>query len=159
MADSRLSQTQPWERMPKEPSKAHDAFRAFRDLAPGERSAAAVGKLVRMSEVQVRRYIGAWDWWERAAAWDDEVHRLEDEGKLATIAELADLQREVGALALKRARDALDVIKPEDIPPAALVRLLEFGMKMQRTAAEEDEAEVEDPWERIARELDPRSVT
>jgi hypothetical protein len=156
VADEKL----PWERRPKEPSKAHDAFRTFRDQGAGERSITAAAAAVKMSEVQVRRWASAWDWWERASLWDDEVRRAEDEERLTSVREMAELYRKTGKAALEKAMDALAVMPAEEIPAAAMVRLLEFGVKMQRTLIAEDEAdESEDPWEAIARELDPRSIT
>lgn len=149
-----------WERMPKEPSRAHEAFRTFRDLGPGVRSMAALAKAAKVSEVHARRWATAWNWWERAIAWDDECRRTEDSSRLASIAEMAETFRKAGEKALNIAIDALDKMDPAEIPPAAAVRLLEFGVKMQRSSAADAEAEsTEDPWEQIARALDPKNVT
>lgn len=148
-----------WERQVKEPSNAHDAFRLFRDTIPGDRAVARVAKSIRKSEVQVRRWAAAWDWWERAAAWDDECHRLADGQRLESLRKLTETHMELGELAVCKAMEALTAMEPADISDTAAVRLLEFGVKMQRSLVSDDESESDDPWERIADALDPRKVS
>ncbi len=147
-----------WERRVKEPSGAHDAFRMFRDLVPGDRAITRVAKAIRKSEVQVRRWAASWDWWERAAAWDDECHRLSDTQRLESLRKLTETHMELGEMAVQKAMEALTAMQPEDISDTAAVRLLEFGVKMQRSLVGDDETESDDPWERIADALDPRKV-
>jgi len=61
----------PWERRSGESGKAYEAFRRFRDAGPG--------RLLAGARPIERRWSARWRWAERAAAWDDECWRRDDE--------------------------------------------------------------------------------
>lgn len=149
-----------WERLPGEPNDAHAAFRIFRDMLPADRVIVKVARAIRKSEAQTRRWARKFDWWERCAAWDDQCNKIEDGERLARLQAMHAKHQEAGEKAIELALRALDALTPADLTGPAAVRLLEFGVKMQRSMMVEDEPEpTEDPWELIARELDPSSVT
>ena len=157
-----------WERQPHEPAKVHAAFRVFRDLAPAKRLIAAVAEEVGVSARRCAEWANAWRWRERADAWDDACHRIEDAERLEAIRSMHSMHRRAGRAAIVKAVQALNVLEPKDIPASAVARLLELGAKLERSTLivsveelqgiEEDEVDEVDPWERIAAELDPNNV-
>lgn len=159
-ADVPADPKEPWERREGEPGDAHAAFRIFRDLLPADRQIARVARAIRKSEVQTRRWARQWDWWERCAGWDDVCNKVSDAERLVQLAEMQKRHQEAGETAITKALEALDKMAPADLTGPAAVRLLEFGIKIQRSMiAEVDDDKDDDPWQAIADELDPRSVT
>jgi hypothetical protein len=155
-----------WERQEGEPVKAHGAFRIYRDLSPTRRDMATVARQVSMSERRVREWAVDWQWRDRAAAWDYECHRVEDQERLEAIRDMHAVHRSAGRAAVEKAVQALQFIAPDEMPATAVARLLELGARLERSTLivsveelqgiEVQEDEIEDPWERIAAELDPR---
>lgn len=158
----------PWERQPDEPTKAHNAFRIYRDLPGHARDLVKVAEEVDLSVRRVRELAVEWQWRERTTAWDDACHRIEDQERLEAIRSMHTMHRRAGRAALTKAVQALSYLEPEAMPASAVARLLELGAKLERSTlvvsveelqgVEVDDDESEDPWERIARELDPRTV-
>lgn len=154
----------PWERQPGEWARAHAAFRIFRDLSPAERRVEALAEQTQMSVRQLYAWAARWDWRARAEAWDDECHRVEDQERLDAIRSMHANHRRAGRAAMLKALQALNVLEPGAMPASAVARLLELGARLERNtllvSVEElqgvdGDGEAEDPWERIARELDP----
>lgn len=152
----------PWEQLPKEPSRAYDGFRAFRDLGPKRRVKHLYGT-IEYTDPTIRQWSAKWNWFERAKAWDAHLYRLEDDQRLA---KLADMQRQhalAGKLALAKAIAALQELSPKEIPGAVAVRLLELGTRLERSTLttslaelqglDDEPGDAEDPWAVIAREL------
>jgi hypothetical protein len=155
-----------WDRRGGEPTKAYAAFRIYRDLAPTQRTLAAVAERSGFSERRCRYLASTWDWRERADEWDDECHQIEDRERLELIRSMHATHRRAGRAAVVKAIQALQKMQADDLTPGQAARLLELGAKLERTtllvSVEElqgldtfDEEDEEDPWERIARELDP----
>ena len=149
----------PWDRRADETARAHQAFRTFRDLGPTR-------TLAQLSDVAHMRTLQQWaqrhDWRDRAAAWDDEVHRAQDARRLEAIRDMHEIHSRAGRAVLSKALRALDRVEPADIPPYVAGRLLELGARLERetlTVSVEDMQGVEpgaleDPWEIVARELE-----
>lgn len=156
-----------WERLPTEPTREHGAFRLYRDMAPPKRDLATVAEQVDMSARRVREWAVEWEWRDRAEAWDDACHRIEDAERLEAIRSMHALHRRAGRSAILKALQALNQIDPEHMPVAAVARLLDLGAKLERStlvvSVEELQGvevyeETDDPWERIAAELDPHGA-
>lgn len=155
---------QPWERQPGEPSRAHAAFRLYRDLSVTQRDIARVAQEVNISGRRAREWAVEWDWRDRAEAWDEACHRIEDAERLEAIRSMHALHRQAGRAAIVKAVQALSAIDADDMTVHAAARLLELGAKLERStlvvSVEElqgvyvEDADVDDPWERIAQELE-----
>ena len=154
-----------WERQHREPTKAHAAFRIYRDLPAAERSTPVVAERMGVTLRSVQRWAEAWDWRERSDAWDDACHHVEDQERLEAIRAMHSIHRRAGRAAITKAMQALGMVDPEQMPVSTIARLLELGAKLERSTLivsveelqgiEVEDDEAEDPWERIARELDP----
>lgn len=164
-ADYDLPEAQPWDRRAGEPPRAYAAFRIFRDLPPAQRKLAAVADQVNGSERRARAWAAEWSWRERAEAWDDECHRTEDAERLDAIRAMHAVHRRAGRTAVTKAIEAMSLLEAEEMPPAMIARFLELGAKLERSTllvsveelqgVEVPETDESDPWDRIARELDP----
>ena len=127
---------------------------------------------MRSLSVQTREQIyhaARWEWRERADAWDDACHRVEDQERLEAIRQMHSTHRRAGRAAVAKAIQGLAKINAEEMSPVHVARLLELGAKLERstllTSVEElqgldeyEDEESEDPWDRIARELDPANA-
>jgi hypothetical protein len=160
---------EPWDRRPGEPTKAYSAFRVYRDLMPTQRTHVKVADMIQMSERRIRSWASMFDWKLRAESWDDACHRVEDRERLEAIRQMHGVHRDAGRQALSKALSALALLDPQSMNPTTIARLLELGAKLERStlivSVEElqgiefaDEPE-DDPWEKIARELDPTNVS
>lgn len=153
---------EPWDRRPGESGRAYESFRRFRDLGPLRTLDQLVGGAGTERLGTLREWSRRNDWRDRAQAWDDELHRLQDRRRLEELRGMHDRHQRAGRMAMSKALAALQGVKPEDIPPYAAARLLELGTRLERdtlvVSVEELQgvapAPVEDPWEAIARELD-----
>jgi hypothetical protein len=164
-----LPDTPAWERQAGEPTRAHGAFRIYRDSPVSQRDIARVAEQVGISPRRAREWAVRWEWRERAEAWDDACHHIEDTERLEAIRSMHAMHRRAGRAAITKAIQALDLLEPDEMPATAVARLLELGAKLERStlivSVEElqgldvGESDEEDPWERIARELDPRQAT
>jgi hypothetical protein len=75
----------PWERRADETSHQYLAFRRFRDLGPSRSLRSLTGTPPgRRLPGNVERWATRHRWRERAAAWDDELYRIEDDARLAS---------------------------------------------------------------------------
>jgi hypothetical protein len=164
-----LAEQPAWERQRGEPTKSHSAFRIYRDRPAHERNLEAVSEQVGTSYSTVRRWADRWGWRERAEAWDDACHQVEDRERLEALRAMHSTHRRAGQAAIVKALEALQLVDAGSMPVGTIARLLELGAKLERStlvvSVEElqgldggEEGETEDPWERIARELDPHSA-
>jgi hypothetical protein len=124
--------------------------------------AEGVGASVR----SCRTWASEWAWRDRAEGWDEACHRIEDAERLEAIRQMHTVHRRAGRAALSKAVMALNGMRAEDLTPSQAARLLELGAKLERSTlivsveelqgldVEEYEDE-DDPWARIAAELDP----
>jgi transposase-like protein len=74
-----------WERQSGESEQAHAAFLLYRDMPKGERSVARVGQECGKNPSLLERWSAAWQWVQRAAAWDEEQLRVADAATLEAI--------------------------------------------------------------------------
>jgi hypothetical protein len=156
-----------WDRMPGEPTKAHAAFRMYRDLPAHQRRLITIADKAEVVERTVRRWAEQWDWRGRATAWDDATHRIEDRERLEAIRSMHSLHRRTGRAALAKAVQALGMLQADDISQGTMLRMMELGAKLERSTLIVSVEELqgldvtpepeEDPWDRIARELTPQA--
>jgi hypothetical protein len=153
---------QAWDRRHDETARAYDAFRRFRELGAA-RNLGAIAKSAGVALRTVQRWSEDHLWFERAVAWDDEVHMLDDRRRLDALRTMHDTHQKAGRALQHKALAALAALDPDQIPAYAAARLMELGARLEREtltvsveelqgAAKSGDA-VSDPWEAIAREL------
>ena len=153
---------EPWERRPDERSRAYEAFRTYRD-AGAARLVEPVADVAGVSLRCVQRWSAHFAWRERAEAWDDRCHQVEDRERLEAIRTMHANHQRAGRAVMTKALAALQSIPVDRIPASAAARLLELGARLERTTLTTSVEElqgltpegqvVEDPWDVIAREL------
>ncbi len=67
-----------WEQREKESAPAYEAFLAYRDAEPGQRTVRAVAQKLDKSVTLIGRWSSQHDWLDRARSWDNEVARGAD---------------------------------------------------------------------------------
>jgi hypothetical protein len=167
--DFDMGDTPPWERQSKEPTRQYGAFRLYRDMSPAQRSIEDVARQIDLSIRRTHEWAVQWSWKDRAQAWDDACHHIEDQERLEAIRSMHAMHRRAGRAAIVKAVQALNLVQPDAMPIGAIARLLALGAKLERDTlivsveelqgldVDDDEAS-EDPWERIAAELDPHDT-
>jgi hypothetical protein len=158
----------PWDRRDREPSKAYEAFREYRDLGPLRQ----LSQVTLGHERTVDTWSARWDWRARAVAWDDAVHRAEDRQRLEAIRGMAAAHAHAGRIAVEKALAALGMLGPDMLTAGEAARLLDLGTRLERStllvSVEELQGRVsqpldgvDDPWGRVApcRATAPRDVT
>lgn len=118
----------------------------------------------------IRRWALTWNWHERADAWDEACHAVDDQERLEAIRQMHGVHRRAGRAAVLKALQALNMLTPEQIvdSPSTIARLLELGTKLERSTLivsveelqglEVEDEDTLDPWDRIAQELDPNNT-
>src|SRR4051812_31436639 len=101
--DFDLPDTQAWERQVREPTKEYEGFRLYRDSPPAKRDVASVAQQVGVSPQTARKWATQWGWRDRATAWDDACHRIEDAERLEAIRSMHQVHRKAGRAAIVKA--------------------------------------------------------
>ena len=154
------TERRPWDRRDGETARAYSAFRSFREAGP-LRSLTATAAELGIAERTAKRWSGRWDWFERAVAWDDEIHQLEDARRLEALRTMHDQHQRAARAATAKALAALQALDAADIPAAAAARLLDLGTRLERETLTVSVEQLQgnaravgpDPWDAIAREL------
>lgn len=120
----------PWERQKGESSQAFEAFSIYRDKGP-DRSIRAVAQELDKSRQLLGRWSTQWEWVERARAYDNELDR---QARIAAIKDVKDMrkrQTKTGVFMQKKALEALEKLKPDDLDVNAIIRLISEGAKLE----------------------------
>lgn len=150
--------TQPWERQPGETTRAWEAFKLYRDMAPAERSMDGAYHLT-LTEPQKaaksrHKAPGAWkdwaidhDWKQRAAAYDrdqerrrrqerDRVHDAEMKRFRAQLQKDAQAAADVARIALTKGAQGLKDLDMKGAKPGAVASLLRAAAALTGVANE-----------------------
>lgn len=151
-----------WARIEGESMRAYEAFRAFRELPAKDRTAERAAEEVGAPVSTARKWLTKYRWHERADAWSDRTHAIEDEARLTKLRQMHEDHLRYGKVAQMKAIQALSALRPDQIPAGAAIRLLDLGVRIERntlTVTPEDllgqkapEAQ-EDPFDEIGRIL------
>jgi hypothetical protein len=131
----------PWDKQPRETSKAFDAFRIYRDLG-ANRSLPKVAQTLSKSLPQIKEWSARWNWVARASDWDAEQDRIDREKQREARNRVIERHQALGATitlqAFQRIRgDAAAGVEPLDpnrLLPRDVVRLAEVGVRIERAA-------------------------
>ena len=128
----------PWEQQSGESSRAYSAFCAYRKLGPRRSLLAAAPAFYGRTTSSVQRQLDKWsrafDWVQRANAWD---RHLDAEARETQEAARRDMvQRHLQeALALQsKALERLRALVPQELGPADLLRYIVEAAKLERLA-------------------------
>ena len=128
MAESVL----PWERQPKEPTKAFGAFCFYRDLPSYKRTFNAVVSDTGMSERTIIGWSQKYSWRERVEAWDDELDKQAREKHMEDLLEMRTRHARIAKKILDKMETAVDEMLEDEIKPSDIGRLVEVAAKIER---------------------------
>lgn len=120
-----------WERQDGETMKQYEAFCIYRDMGM-DRSQKNVAKELGKSEGLLSRWSSANKWVERAAAYDLEMERLARIQQQKDIAKMRKNHASIASSMLVTAAKALKAMKPEDVKPSDISRMVEVASKLER---------------------------
>lgn len=149
----------PWERHDTESEQAWAAFKSYRDMGPGIRSLAKVGQALGKSRQTIGEFSSRNDWRRRVRAWDDEADRADmerdqverGEMRRKMLDEHAGVGRRAWMLGVKHLMPDDDdeaLARIAEMPPATVLRLVQFGMDAEHRSRSLQQG----------RGLDPRDV-
>jgi hypothetical protein len=150
----------PGEQMPAESAKAYAAFCLFRDLGP-RRSIDEASRLYHARKAQdggvaktsrtqrasglIRQWAERWNWFARAAAWDEEIERAKKRKQVEAVEEMAERHAKEAMMLQNKAVERLRQLLPEEFKPRETLSFLVEAAKLERLARGE-------PTERVAEE-------
>lgn len=121
----------PWERQKGESSQAFEAFSLY--LKMGEkRGLLRVAKELSKSGTIIKRWSSAWNWQERIRAYENDLRRQEIEADRKDRKAMRERQIKTAMLMQKKAVEALDKIKPEELTPRAILEYIKAGAELER---------------------------
>ena len=121
----------PWERQKGESPQAFEAFSLY--LKMGEkRGLLRVAKELSKSGTIIKRWSSAWNWQERIRAYENDLRRQEMEADRKDRKAMRERQIKTAMLMQKKAVEALDKIKPEELTPRAILEYIKAGAELER---------------------------
>lgn len=122
---------EPWERQPGETAKAFEAFALYRDMG-ATRSVRNVAQVLHKSSTQIGRWSSAFNWPERATAWDAEQDRRAREKQVQEIAKMRSRHTKIAESMLLKAAKALQKMSEEDMKPVDITRMVDVATQLER---------------------------
>lgn len=126
---------EPWDRQPRETSRAYALFAQYRDAGPLERSFAKVAREFSRKMSTITTIARRYDWVARAAAWDAENERIKRNSQVKEIEGMARRQVLAGMLFQNKALKRIQGLTDEEINLLSLweaMRLFELGVRTER---------------------------
>jgi hypothetical protein len=121
----------PWERQKGESSQAFEAFSLY--LKMGEkRSLRSLAQRLGKSSALMNRWSSRWNWQERLRAYENDLRRQEIEADRKDRKAMRERQIKTAMLMQKKAVEALDKIKPEELTPRAILEYIKAGAELER---------------------------
>jgi hypothetical protein len=135
----------PYERQPGETAKAFAAFTCFRDLGP-ERSVLKAYQQ-KTGKKHAKQATGVWNGWataynwhERAAAWDSHLDRQTREAQERARREMGERHAKIAVALQEKAIQRLKAMKLEEMSPSDALRFTTESIKLERLARGEPES-------------------
>ena len=121
----------PWERQKGESSQAFEAFSLY--LKMGEkRSLRSLAQRLGKSSALMNRWSSRWNWQERLRAYENDLRRQEIEADRKDRKAMRERQIKTAMLMQKKAVEALDKNKPEELTPRAILEYIKAGAELER---------------------------
>lgn len=105
----------PWDRQPRESSKAYEAFVIYRDMG-ADRTTRSTAEALTKSETLIKEWSSKHGWVERAAAWDSMPGKKIVEAYEVMAADIAEQHRALSDKLMARLSRNLDLL-PEGADP------------------------------------------
>ena len=125
-----------WDRLPEESSKAWFAFKTYLHLGP-TRSLSKVRRELDKEYgyiKQLEKWSSHYSWVGRARAWDRHIDEARQKEYIGAIKEMAQRQAQLGRELQDKAQEGLQKLDVSALKPADLVKLLDVGAKIERSS-------------------------
>ena len=120
-----------WERQPKESEPAWQAFSLYRDKGE-DRTLISVAEELHKSYTLIRRWATAWQWADRVRDYDNDLLRIAKREAEKGLRNMYLRQTNIAMTVQKKALEALDKLKPDEISQKTIASLLKFGTELER---------------------------
>lgn len=121
-----------WERQPKESTPAWQAFIHYRDMET--RSQRKVAATLDKAPSIISHWGRRWKWQERVIAWDNHLNSVYQTEREKGQKEMAENHVKLSKGIQAKVAQRLRTLRPEDISPGDLSRLLDVAVKIERLA-------------------------
>ncbi len=136
---------EPWDKLDREPERAWQAFRIYRDLGD-ERSLTKVAGQFSCSKQNIHKWSRRWSWQLRIDAYDRRLDELERKSRVKARrqtrrrpASYARAMQDIAAVGLKELQERAKRKMPLNLELEDIAKLLAVGAEMERKALGEDE--------------------
>jgi len=127
----RPDEIQPWEQQPGESTKAFEAFRTYRDMGT-ERSVRKVSRQLTKSETLLKRWSSAYDWPERAHAYDRELDRQAHDAAVKELRDMTNRHIRIAMQLQQKAVQALQNIEAEQLTPNMTLKFMKMATELEK---------------------------
>lgn len=134
------NEIQPWERQDGETDRQFEAFSIYRDMG-ADRGIRKVAQKLDKQPSYISKIASRWFWVDRVTKYDrylDEKRRVERE---AEIEKMNERHVKIGKTLQSKAIERLQTIDVSTFTPSELLRYVELGVKIERGAMGETDAE------------------
>jgi hypothetical protein len=122
----------PWERQPAETLKRYSQFRTYLDMSR-MRTVRAAAEQLSVSYGHMRNVSAVMLWAKRADAWDTHRDQLFEATWIEERRKAAENDAKILSAILAKVAARLASLKPEDLSPADVARLVDIAMRHRRT--------------------------
>ena len=125
-----------WERQPGESGPAFEAFAAYRDMGE-KRTISAVARQLNKSGTLCHRWKLKYDWRARADAYDASIAEEARKQAVSERKKMQDRHIKMSLQLQRKAMEALEKIKPEEMTPKDVKEFLRLATELERMNREE----------------------
>ena len=127
----RTGSTAPWEQQPGESAKAFEAFETYRDMG-ASRSNAKVGQKLGKSKTLIDRWSSAYNWPDRARAYDRDLDRQAHDQAVRSVQQMTDRHIRISMTLQAKALDALENLETNQLTPKMILAFLTKATELER---------------------------
>lgn len=127
----RTESTAPWEQQPGESAKAFEAFETYRDMGAA-RSNAKVGQKLGKSKTLIDRWSSAYNWPDRARAYDRDLDRQAHEQAVRNVQQMTNRHIRIAMQLQAKALAALENLDAEQLTPKMMLAFLTKATELER---------------------------
>lgn len=121
----------PWERQKGESAKAFEAFVVYRDMG-ASRTVSAVSEKLSKSRQLMTRWKSAWNWDERARAYDNDLEKQAKAQAVKRVKEMTDRHVRIAMELQGKALEALKALPIEEMAPKDILAFIEKAAALER---------------------------
>ncbi|NMC77687.1 MAG: hypothetical protein GYA60_10425 [Candidatus Methanofastidiosa archaeon] len=139
---------QMWEQYESEGSKAYEAFACYRDMGR-KRSISKVAKELGKNDSLISRWSKTYEWVHRVNQYDAYMDKVRLEEREKQTKQFEELKLKYGILMTYKGGQILESMDPKKIKISDAIRMVDFGVKLEREATDHELEMIEKELSRI----------